>query len=106
MEFLNVDDLNPIDIVPGYHGRFIHTEHNTLAFWEVDAGAALPHHQHMHEQVTHVLAGKFEMIIDGEVHLCTAGDVAIIPGGVFHSGRALTACRLLDVFYPVRQEYR
>ena len=31
---------------------------------------------------------------------------AVIPGGTPHSGRALTACRALDVFSPVREDYR
>ena len=33
-------------------------------------------------------------------------DVLFIPGGVPHSAVAHTPCRLLDVFHPVREEYR
>ena len=35
-----------------------------------------------------------------------AGDVLVIPGDAKHSGRAHTGCRILDVFSPVREEYR
>jgi quercetin dioxygenase-like cupin family protein len=35
-----------------------------------------------------------------------AGDVVVIPGGVTHSARSLTPCRILDVFSPVREDYR
>jgi hypothetical protein len=32
--------------------------------------------------------------------------IALIPGGVMHGGKTLTACRALDVFTPVREDYR
>ena len=35
-----------------------------------------------------------------------AGQVFVIPPDVPHSGRALTRCRVLDVFAPVREDYR
>lgn len=94
------------EIVPGYHARFVHSEHMTLAYWRVEAGAALPEHAHPHEQVLNLLEGEFEAVVAGEVFHLHAGSVSVIPGDVRHSGRALTACRILDVFYPVREEYR
>ena len=36
----------------------------------------------------------------------TNGEVAVIPSGAVHSGRALTQCRFLDVFHPVREDYK
>lgn len=36
----------------------------------------------------------------------TPGMVAFIPGAVPHSARALTACEVLDVWHPVREDYR
>ena len=29
----------------------------------------------------------------------------MIPSNATHSGRAITACRILDVFYPLREDY-
>ena len=31
---------------------------------------------------------------------------ALIPGGVTHGGTTLTACKVIDVFSPVPEEYR
>ena len=72
----------------------------------VDKGAVLPEHFHIHEQVSRVLEGTFEMTIDGEKKTCKAGDIALIDSKVPHSGTALTDCVIFDVFTPVREDYK
>lgn len=104
MEHL-LKDIKPIEIVAGYKARFIHTANNTYSFVEVTAGAAMPQHQHMHEQVSQVLEGRFEFTIDGVTTIYEPGMVGVIPGHVPHGGVALTDCKLLDVFSPVREDY-
>jgi hypothetical protein len=32
--------------------------------------------------------------------------VALIPSGVVHGGKTITACKVIDLFSPVREEYR
>lgn len=91
---------------PGFRGRFVHSATMTLAFWEVEAGAEVPEHSHPHEQVAHGLEGELELVVDGERHLLGPGSVVVIPPEVRHAARALTPCRVLDVFHPVRDEYR
>ena len=92
--------------MPGFVGRFLHTESMTLAWWDVEAGSTLPEHRHPQEQVAHVLEGVFELTVDGATERLEPGRIAVIPSNVPHSGRALTACRILDVFQPVREDYR
>jgi len=106
MPFQNLEALDAREIVPGFRGRFIHTDQMTFSYWVVEEGAALPSHAHPHEQITTVIEGRFEMTVGGETRLCEPGMVAVIPGGVTHSGRALTPCRIVDVFQPPRADYR
>ena len=94
------------DLVPGFDVRFVHTEKMTFAFWNIKAGSLLPEHAHPHEQVANVLEGEFELTIDGEAQSVTPGTVAVIPGNAIHSGRAITDCKVVDVFCPVREDYR
>ena len=94
------------ELLPGFTGVFIHSERMTHAYWTVKAGAELPSHSHDHEQVATVLEGEFEITIDGETKKVTVGDVAVIGSGLTHSGKAITDCRILDVFSPVREDYR
>lgn len=92
-------------VIPGYHGRFVHSKNMTFALWRVDAGSPVPEHSHPHEQMTEVLEGELEFTIDGKTQIMKAGSIAIIPPHAVHSGRAITNCRLFDVFYPLREDY-
>jgi len=98
--------IEPRELIKGFRGRFVHTEKSTLVFWEIEAGAELPLHAHFHEQTTYVMEGRFELTVAGETQVYEPGLVAVIPSNVEHSGRALTPCKILDVFCPVREEYR
>ena len=106
MGFLILKELEEREIVPGYRAVFVHSENMTLAYWDVDPGAELPEHSHPHQQIANVLEGQFELTVDGETRVLEPGMVAVIPGGVPHSGKALTPCRLLDAFHPAREDYQ
>ncbi|WP_299368083.1 cupin domain-containing protein [Winogradskyella sp.] len=98
-------DIKPKEIVKGYKARFLHTNAVTIAFWEVEPDAELPMHNHIHEQVSQILEGEFEMTIDGITKIHKPGSVLVIPSNVPHSGKAITACKILDIFSPVREDY-
>lgn len=102
----NLNDVKEKEIIPGYHGKFVHTENMTLAYWNIAAGAPLPEHAHPHEQVVNVIEGTMELTVEGEVHELKEGSVMVIPGGVPHAGKAVTTSRVIDVFYPVREDYQ
>lgn len=94
------------EIIPGFLGKSVHGEKMSLIFWEVEAGAVVPQHSHEHEQIMHLLEGSFEFTLGGVTRVCSPGDVVVIPSHATHSGKALTPCRLIDIFSPVREEYR
>lgn len=102
----DLSDIPAKEMFPGYTGRFIHTNNMTFAFWEVKAGSKVPEHAHMHEQVAHLIEGAFELTVDGNTIKLEPGKVIVIPSNVKHSGIAITDCKLLDVFSPVREDYR
>ena len=102
----NISEIPPRDLVAGIKGRYIHTEKTTTGFVEIDKGAVLPPHSHMHEQTTQVTQGKLEMTIGGETMVLEPGIFVVIPSNVVHSARALTHCQVIDTFCPVREDYK
>ncbi|MBL6644770.1 MAG: cupin domain-containing protein [Flavobacteriaceae bacterium] len=103
---MNLNTLPSKELMPGYHGKMVHGNQLTWAFWTVEKGAVVPEHQHPHEQIMHVVEGDFEFTLDGETKIFKPGDIVHIPSNLPHSGKAITPCKLMDVFSPVREEYK
>lgn len=106
MSFHTLSQIPSKEIVPGFNGKFIHSKNITVAHWEIRAGNAIPLHQHVHEMIVNVISGKLELTVDQETRILEAGMVAIIPSMVPHKAKGVTDCYVIDVFYPVREDYR
>ncbi len=106
MPFHQLTNLTTKTLLPGFEGKIIHTDSQTLAFWEIKAGSILPAHSHIHEQLTTVTAGQLELTIGDETQIMEAGTVATIAPNIVHSGKAITDCKVIDVFTPVREDYK
>ena len=105
-EIMDWSKQQPREVIPGFVGRFLHSDTMTFALWQIAAGSPLPEHSHPHEQVVHLYEGEFEMTVEGRTLRMKSGDVFAIPGNARHHGRAISDCRILDVFCPVREDYR
>lgn len=103
---IEINKLKPVEVLPGFLGRFIHTAYTTVAYWEVSQGASIPMHQHKNEQLMQVTKGQFELTVDGVTRIYEPGMVVYLPPFTVHGGRALTPCTITDIFSPVREEYR
>lgn len=72
---------------------------------EFERGGVGVLHQHYHSQITHVESGKFEVQINGEKKILTAGDAFYIPPHVEHGAVCLEPGVLIDVFSPMREDF-
>jgi len=93
------------DAEPGVRRRILQAQ-GGLMLMEVTfaAGAAGYEHDHVHEQISYCVAGRFEYSLDGRAHQLAAGDSIYVPGNARHGAKALEAGTLLDVFTPVRED--
>jgi quercetin dioxygenase-like cupin family protein len=105
-KFEELEHLPARELVPGFTAKLIHTDTVTIAHVRAVEGSMLPEHQHPQEQVTNILSGKLEMTVDGETRVCPAGTVITIGPNVPHAARALSDCEIIDVFHPVREDYK
>jgi len=106
MPFHCIEESELKEPVPGFKAAFAHSGHITVAHWIAEANAVLPEHSHAHEQIVNVVEGEFELTIGDESRVLTRRTIAVIPPNVLHSGRALTECRIIDAFYPVREDFK
>ena len=101
-----IKDLKSKELVPGITGYYAHGENMTFGYVELKKGSSVPLHHHVHEQITYIIEGQLDMTIGGEFCPLTAGMYHIIPSHTPHSAIARTACKVIDVFNPVREDYR
>jgi quercetin dioxygenase-like cupin family protein len=103
---MKIDEVEVRELIPGTTVRFVHSERMTVAHWHFNPGIDLPEHSHPHEQICNVIEGEFELTIDGVPEKMSAGHYCVIPPDAVHSGRSITTCRIIDIFSPVREDYR
>jgi mannose-6-phosphate isomerase-like protein (cupin superfamily) len=105
MPYLDSSDMTSNERLPGWKGRFFHSDNMSFAVYEI-AADAVPLHEHHHpqEEVWNVVEGKLGVTIDGVEHVAEPGCAAIVPPDTPHSARAIGACRAIVVDYPVRDD--
>ncbi len=107
MSFVTLAQLPPRAIFGGaIQGHYAHLDRLTVGEVVLAAGTDVPLHHHPHEQVTYVIAGRFRFTVGDRTTVLEPGMAAVIPADVPHGGTTLTECRVLDVFSPVRADYR
>jgi quercetin dioxygenase-like cupin family protein len=101
-----IKDIPVKELMPGINGHYAHGANITLGYVEVKKGSILPEHRHVHEQITFVLEGQLDMIIGGVPCSLKAGMYHVIASNVPHSAIAPADCKVIDVFSPVREDYK
>jgi quercetin dioxygenase-like cupin family protein len=105
--FPMADQLARHTIFPGVTVNTCACERMMLSLAHLEAHAAVAEHSHPHEQVGIVLEGRAIFRIGDEERTLGPGDLFRIPGGVPHRVLALDRpVKVLDVFNPVREDYR
>lgn len=78
-----------------------------LSLVDIPADGVVDWHSHPQEQMGMMVSGRARFEIGDEVKDLGPGDFYLIPGGVRHRVTApFGAAQALDVFHPVRPEYR
>ena len=103
---INWENIKEYKVLDGANAKFLHTDTMTFVLWRFDKGADLPLHHHIHEQVTIIEKGKFELHVDGKAYLLGSGDVFPIKSNLEHGGKAIEETLTLDIFNPVREDFK
>lgn len=102
----HIKDITAKQLVAGITGYYAHGSQLTFGYVEIKAGSNLPAHHHVHEQITYIIEGQLDMMIGGKPYSLTAGMYHVIPSNTPHSAIAVTDCIAIDVFNPVREDYK
>jgi len=101
-----IKNIKPKELAPGITGYYAHGEKETFGYIELKKGSKVPLHSHINEQITYIIEGELDMTIGGEFCPLRAGMFQVIPSNTPHSAIARTDVIAIDVFNPVREDYR
>lgn len=98
-------DINPEQLNPLMTRQYVVGANTMLARLVMRKGAQVPMHNHVNEQISHVIAGSLIFRIEGKDVTLRAGEVLCIPPHVPHEVIALEDSVALDIFNPPRQDW-
>jgi quercetin dioxygenase-like cupin family protein len=105
--FPTAQELGRHTIFPGVHIRTAAADRMMISVVDLEPRSVVEEHAHPHEQVGMLLEGKAIFFIGDEQKTLQAGDLYRIPGGVRHKVVTLEQhTRAIDIFTPIREEYR
>jgi quercetin dioxygenase-like cupin family protein len=106
-QFIQFDDRRAFELAAGVSGRPLFGDAAMLNLIEFEPGAVVPLHSHPHEQLGIVLRGMQALVVEGVAHEMGALQGYVLPGNVEHSAYCgADGALVLDVFCPVRDDYR
>lgn len=62
-------------------------------------------HKHVHTQSAYIVAGKFEVMINGETKVLIAGDGFLAESNIEHGVVCLESGIIIDTFTPIRKDF-
>jgi quercetin dioxygenase-like cupin family protein len=105
--FVDKRDCSHHTIFPGVDIYTTYCQQMMLSLVEMQPRAVVEEHSHPHEQMGLMLEGEADFTIGGQTQRITAGQMWRIPGGVLHKVVALDQpVKALDVFHPIRDDYK
>ena len=84
----------------------IYGEGTLMSKFQLAGGSKLPNHKHPHEQTGYLLKGKMVLHVGGESRELSPGDSWCVPGGVEHRADVIEDSEAIEVFAPVREDYK
>jgi quercetin dioxygenase-like cupin family protein len=106
-QFVRFDDVRSFALADGVTGKPLFGEGAMINLIEFQPGSEVPLHSHEHEQLGIVLRGMQALVVDGVAHELSPMEGYVLPGGVEHSAYCgPDGATVLDVFQPVREDYR
>jgi quercetin dioxygenase-like cupin family protein len=101
--FIALNKLECTEALTGVSLSIVQTENLTVAYTDMEAGAEIPLHYHPEEAVDIVLEGTLEMQVGEKTDTLTHGMISVVKSNMPHRGVAVTACKVITIFYPQRK---
>lgn len=99
-------DSEFVETDPGVYRKVLaHSDNLMICHLHFTKGSVGKLHEHIHEQCTYIISGKFEFNIGGQKCILSAGDSTYKEPNVIHGAVCLEEGELIDIFTPERKDF-
>jgi len=102
--FFAVKELPADFLRPGTERRSIRVGEVLFMFISFDRPTVSPPHDHQWDSIIYVDQGEFDVTVGEQQRRLTPGEGTVVPAGVRHTLTTGPGSRLIEVWYPVKQE--
>jgi quercetin dioxygenase-like cupin family protein len=106
MKHYKLDEIPEEKVSDLFSRKFFTGEKITFAFLNIRTGCVVPLHHHESEQFSYCISGALRFKIGGEELTLRAGEMVQIPSNVPHEAVATEDFTGIDVFSPIRVDWR
>jgi quercetin dioxygenase-like cupin family protein len=104
---MNKLDIHPIELLKGVYRRtLVYNNNLMLCHFTLEKNAEIPIHSHKEHQTGYVLKGKLRFLTEHRDFICGEGDSYIFDSNEKHGAVILEDSEVIDVFNPVREDYK
>jgi len=94
-----------IPICPGLKRKTIALGEKMMQVYVIlDAGAKMPEHKHVHEQICTCVKGKIRLIVQGKPVELGPGESFLLNSNVPHGAEVDVETHVVDTFSPPRED--
>ncbi len=102
--FFKVEELPSDFIRPGTERRAIRLGEAMFMFISFDRPTVSPLHDHTWDSIIYVDNGEFDVTVGGKQEKLTRGQGTVVPAGVKHTLTTGPGSRLIELWYPVKED--
>jgi quercetin dioxygenase-like cupin family protein len=106
MKHYKLDEIPEEKVTDLFSRKFFTGEQLTFAFINMKKGCVVPRHHHDSEQFSYAITGALRFRIGDEELTLSAGEMVQIPSNVPHEAVATEDFTGIDVFSPIRADWR
>jgi len=107
MTFFKDSELKSRELIKGVNLKAVYGEKTMLTIFNFEPDAVIPGHKHPHEQITYVIKGEMEFMLQGNTKILKEGEGVVVKANLEHSAKVLTKpTKVIDAWYPMREDYK
>jgi len=104
---INKNDVPTVVALKGINRKTLAFNKETmLCTFDMEQGAQIPLHDHIHVQIGYVIAGKIRFFTNKGEFIAKAGDSYVFNSNEKHGADVLEPTEVIEVFAPCREEYK